>query len=99
MKFKLAKYDINGKFYGFEDFGKQMFLCDIPDDSLSQLITIGTTMSHKCTIDLTRLLRNVNSQNANMFYELFLIDYNKNMIEVPIKITDYSDDVMGWDNT
>ena len=56
MKFVLAKYDIYGDFKGFDDLTHQLFLCDVPDDDIQRLITIGTTMETSCSFDLTKLL-------------------------------------------
>jgi len=88
LTFKLAKFNIEGDFLGFEDLADQLFLCDTPDEDLERLLTIGTTMKKSCVFDLTKLMDG-KIQSANFFYEMFLLDYDQTMHQVPIKITNY----------
>lgn len=50
---------------------------------------IGTTVQFSCTFDLANLISTNKFEmprKANKFYELFLIDYNGDLIDVPVKI-------------
>jgi hypothetical protein len=53
-------------------------------------MTIGTTMKKDCKFDLTKLA-NHQVINANIFYEMFLLDYDGTMHQVPVKITNYQE--------
>jgi len=92
LQFKLARYDILGNFFGFEDLDHQLFLCEVPNNDLERLMAIGTTLSKTCSIDLSRMLNPVERPSTtNMFYELYLVDYNGDLIDVPIKMLDLRD--------
>ena len=92
LSFKLAKYDIFGKFYGFEDLNNQLFLCQTPQNVLTQLLSIGTTLKNECSFDLSKLVSKTEQpNNVNMFYEMFLVDYNGDLIDVPVKINQLKD--------
>jgi hypothetical protein len=48
----------------------------------------GTTVKHKCTFDLNLLISpKTLPRYANVFFDMFLEDYNGDLIDVPIKIT------------
>lgn len=59
---------------------------------LGQLLSIGTTLKNECTFDLSKLLSySEKPSNLNMFYEMFLVDYNGDLIDVPVKINQLKD--------
>ena len=89
LRFQVAEYLLDGTFLGFEDLSDQLILCAKTTEELERIYDIGTTVRIECTYDLS----NLNSpnvyevpRNANRFYELFLIDYNGNFIDVPVLI-------------
>lgn len=89
LNFKLASYDLEGNFLGFEDLTDQLVICKRPSDELERIYKIGTTVEIECTYDLAVLVsqnENLTPRKANIFYELFLEDYNGNMIDVPVLI-------------
>ena len=50
---------------------------------------IGTTVEFSCTFDLSVLVSTdefVLPRKANKFYELFLVDFNGDLIDIPVKI-------------
>lgn len=54
----------------------------------------GTTIENDCTFDLSRLT-SLNEydhpKNENMFYELYIQDYNGDLIDVPVLIRNLYD--------
>jgi len=95
LRFKVAKYDLEGNFYGFEDLTNQLVICEKTQDELQRIYRIGTTVEILCTFDLGRLVSSNKYdlvKNANMFYELYLLDYNGNMIDVPTLISNVVSD-------
>lgn len=55
-------------------------------------MTIGTTLLNTCSYDVDQLLSStVRPKQANRFFELFLIDYDESMIQVPVKIVNLED--------
>ena len=62
----------------------------MPSEQVKRLYEIGTTVQFKCTYDLQSLISKldyVTPRSANRFYELFLVDYNGDLIDVPVLIT------------
>lgn len=54
----------------------------------------GTTIDNSCTFDLSKLTSSSSYDhptNENIFYELFLEDYNGNLIDVPVLIRNFKD--------
>lgn len=51
------------------------------------MTSIGTTFVHRCSFDLQKLTDPaLYPQNVNIFYEMYLIDYNGDLIDVPVKL-------------
>lgn len=87
LSFKLASYDIEGNFLGFNDLTDQLFLCNVPPEDLRKMTSIGTTFVHRCSFDLQKLTNPaLYPKNVNIFYEMYLVDYNGNLIDVPVKM-------------
>jgi len=62
-------------------------LCPVSPGELQRLTSIGRVSRNKCSFDLKKLTDpGLYPQNANIFYELYLVDYNGDLIDVPIKI-------------
>jgi hypothetical protein len=89
LKFKIAEYDLEGTFLGFDDLSDQLVLCARPTEELNRVYDIGVSVQIQCTYDLSNLV-SVNSyelpRKANKFYELFLEDYDGNLVDVPTMI-------------
>jgi len=89
LNFKIASYDLDGHFRGFEDLTDQLILCNNPEEEIERVYEIGTTTEIQCTFDLWNLVsgnKNMMPRKANRFFELFLEDYNGNMVDVPVLI-------------
>ena len=56
---------------------------------MKRIYEIGTTVDIKCTYDIEKLF-SANSfdhpRNENIFYELYLEDYNGDLIDIPVLI-------------
>ena len=86
----VAKYNLEGVFYGFEKLSKQLVICDKPNDEVERLYRIGTTVDISCTIDLGKLVSTSSwdhFRNENMFFDLFLKDYDGVITDIPVLIT------------
>ena len=91
LRFKLAKYDIEGHFYGFKDLTNQLVICERPREEIDRIYAIGASVDIDCTYDLSNLV----SPNAfdrprlaNYFFELFLVDYQDTLVDVPVLINE-----------
>lgn len=54
----------------------------------------GTTIQNECTFDLSRLVssnKQDHPRNENIFYELFIEDYNGDLIDVPVLVRNFMD--------
>lgn len=76
---------MTGHFLGFESLVEQVFICETSRDDIQDLMMIGTSLVRTCKFDLEKLVDASNyPKNANIFYELFLEDYNGDLIDVPV---------------
>ena len=92
LSFQLASYDLEGNFLGFNELKDQLFMCEVPPEDLVKLTSLGTVLEKKCSFDLLKLTDNsMLPKNANVFYELYLVDYNGDLVDVPVKIRNYDD--------
>lgn len=99
LSFKLAKYDINGTFLSFDDLTTQLMICSQSLADGVDFWRFGITIQTSCTFDLTNLLGNNIPQTANKFFELFIVDVNGNLIDVPIKVLGLIDSSGATPNT
>jgi hypothetical protein len=54
----------------------------------------GTTIKNTCTFDLSRLVSSSpfdHPSNENIFYELYMVDYNGDLIDVPVLVQNMQD--------
>lgn len=88
LTFKLAKYNLTGSFLGYEDLETQLTLCTSNIQDARKFRRFGTTTNQECNYDLSKLVstNSLKPNNVNIFYELFLVDSNGNLIDVPIMI-------------
>ena len=62
---------------------------------LDRLMQFGSTYQNSCKIDLQSLIEDQSEERerkANIFYELFLEDYNGDLIDVPVLLRNYIDE-------
>ena len=92
IPFKLAKYAFDGAFLGWEDLSNQIFLCPIGFTDSAEYRKVGHSILKKCKFDLQPLVdRTIELKNLNYFFELFLVDYNGDLIDVPVLIDNFVD--------
>lgn len=97
----MAVYELDGTFKGFEDLSNQLILCARPSEELNRVFDIGTTVEISCNYDLAQLVSTKSFEmprKANRFYELYLVDYNGNLVDVPIKITNINSEAGDFPN-
>jgi len=100
IPFKLAKYAFDGAFLGWEDLTTQLFLCPITEDESKRFRRVGLSLVKECKFDLERLVdRTVELPNLNYFFELFLVDYNDDLIDVPVLIRNFINSADATPNT
>jgi len=52
----------------------------------------GTTIENSCTFDLSNLISTStfdHPENENMFYELYIQDYNGDLIDIPVLVRNF----------
>jgi len=89
LKFFLAKYNLDGNCLGWEKMSNQLIVCDYSMEDVQRIYQIGTTVQLNCTYDVSKLFSKSKydrPENENVFYELYLQDYNGDMIDVPVLI-------------
>jgi hypothetical protein len=87
LQFKLAEYDVYGNFLQFEDLSDQLFICETPAEDVDMLLEIGNTLLQSCAFDLSRLTaQSTFPKVANKFYDMFLVDSDGSLVDVPIKV-------------
>jgi hypothetical protein len=81
---------LTGEFLGFEDLVDQIIICETKRDDIQHLMDIGASLKRRCNFDASNLLNPKQyPRNANIFYEMFLEDYNGDLIDVPVLIRNY----------
>mmetsp|Transcript_18337 Transcript_18337/g.28164 ORF Transcript_18337/g.28164 Transcript_18337/m.28164 type:complete len:94 (-) Transcript_18337:1716-1997(-) len=54
---------------------------------MARLRTFGTTVESTCSFDLDALIdENQIPKQANLFYDMFLVDYDGSLVDVPVKV-------------
>lgn len=92
IPFKLAKYAFDGEFLGWEDLSTQIWLCPMTQAHAKRYRRVGLGLFDECQFDLWPLVnRTLNAPNINYFYEMFLEDYNGELIDVPVLIDNFVD--------
>lgn len=99
IPFKLAKYSLEGEFLGWEDLSNQIWMCPISVEGSERYRRVGLGLAKLCEFDLNNLVdMTTHLDNLNNFFELFLVDYNGDLIDVPILITNFLDGNLEYPN-
>ncbi|MEY4334710.1 MAG: hypothetical protein RLZZ196_3460 [Bacteroidota bacterium] len=78
---------MTGSFLGFQDFNDQLFLCGASNNEVNNFLKIGSNYKKTCSYDITQLFNNNNlPKYANLFFDLYLVDQNGNLFNVPVYI-------------
>lgn len=94
LNYKLAKFDLEGNFLGFETLTDQLFLCQTSTEDTEKHLRFGTTVDNSCQFDLSRLTSTSaydHFKNENIFYEMYLQDFNGDLIDVPVLVQNMQD--------
>jgi Meckelin (Transmembrane protein 67) len=65
-------------------------ICDMNTEEVERVYKIGNTVESKCQFDLSQLIsdKKLNKFNqANYFYEVFLVDTDGSLIDIPVLVT------------
>ena len=71
-----------------------MQICETSLEEIERLRNFGTTIQNSCTFDLARLISTNKYDHPrieNFFYELYIQDYNGDLIDVPVLLRNYYD--------
>lgn len=99
VPFKLAKYALDGVFLGWEDLTDQIWICPITKEDSKRYRRVGLGLVKECQFDLEKLVdRTMYLPNLNYFFELFLVDYNGDLIDVPVLIDNFVDSSLTYPN-
>lgn len=82
LRFKLARYAVNGTFLGLDDLSSQLQLCTEHPDKAKSFARFGTYYENKCLIDLNTLLDAPEPE----LYDLYFEDANEKLFPVPVKL-------------
>ena len=84
---------MNGTFIGYTELKNQLSVCAMTFDDVLNMRKFGSMMHKTCQIDLEILKDkdpgNLMLEEANIFYELYLVDSFGSMIDIPILIRNY----------
>ena len=92
IPFKLAKYNLEGDFLGWEDLSNQIWMCKVSVKDSEKYRRVGLGIVDLWEFNLKDLVdRTIHLDNLNYFFELFLVDYNGDLIDVPVLIDNFID--------
>lgn len=94
FRYKLAIFELEGKFLGWQDLSDQLLLCRTSTELQEELLTFGTTLSSSCNFDLSKLVSSSifdHHKSQDLFFELYLEDYNEDLIDIPVLIKNFKD--------
>ncbi|CDW85678.1 meckelin isoform 4 [Stylonychia lemnae] len=92
--YKIGKFNMEGDFLGFDTVTDQLQVCETSTDEVQRMMNFGTTIENSCTFDLSTLTSSQaydHPENQNIFYELYIQDYNGDLIDVPVLIRNFQD--------
>jgi hypothetical protein len=99
VPFKLAKYSLEGDFLGWEDLSNQIWMCPTSVSGSDRYRRVGLGLVNLCEFDLIQLVdRTTQLDNLNNFFELFMVDFNGDLIDVPVLITNFVDSDLQFPN-
>ena len=95
LTYYLARYAMDGTFMGFTELKDQLSLCPLTFDEVKKMRKFGVVSEVSCDIELSQLAVKLDSlqlsSEANTFFELYLSDYEGNLIDVPVLMETFQD--------
>jgi len=94
LTYVLARFNLTGEFMGWIVMTDELLACESTSEEIKSLHTFGTTLVKECEFDLSKLISGNKFErppNENIFYELYLQDYNGDLIDVPVLIRNFQD--------
>lgn len=85
MSFKLAQFAMDGTLIGFTDLTDQLILCPHSLQDSTNYRKFGTNVNINCELDLTYMITSAQT----VFYELYFVDQNGVLQDVPVVIQNY----------
>mmetsp|Transcript_23765 Transcript_23765/g.18155 ORF Transcript_23765/g.18155 Transcript_23765/m.18155 type:complete len:136 (-) Transcript_23765:1720-2127(-) len=92
MSFYLARYDIYGNYLGMQTLGSELSLCPLGYEDIENMLKVGTLTETVCEFYLYKLLDQASlPQEANAFFELYVLGSNGQLIDVPVLMRNFID--------
>lgn len=85
LRFRLAQYKLDGTFLGFIDMTDQLLLCPHSSEDARTYREFGTNTEYNCNIELEPYL----TADETIFYDLYMMDSDGKIIDVPVLIKNY----------
>ena len=82
MQFQLAQFSMNGTFLGFTPLTDQLILCPHSLQDSENYREFGTNVEISCQLNLTSFL----SEPETIFYDLYFVDQDGTLLDVPVLI-------------
>lgn len=85
---------MDGQFQAIQELGNDLSPCPIDMSEVQDMTTFGVISSITCNIQPLDLKRNEEQslpETANAFFELYIEDANKNLVDVPVLIKGFRD--------
>lgn len=99
LRFILGTYSLEGDFLGFQNLTTQLQLCPADYEYGVDYRRFGTTVYSKCEYSVSQLINpDIQPNNTDVFYDLWLIDHDGKYIDIPVKIMNYLDSNGGKPN-
>ena len=92
ITFMMARYALNGTFLGFETLRDQMNLCPLKFDDVINMMRFGAVTESECEFELAKLTGITEESlpnEANYFFELYIMDRNEFLLDVPVAIRNF----------
>ena len=87
LQFMLAVYHMNGTFMGYTEMQAHLSQCPLQFKDVLTIKKFGSVTVNKCSLVLNDLLQKETlPSQANLFFELFLLDGAGNFIDVPVLV-------------
>ncbi len=92
LTFYLARYTLNGTFVGFEVLRDQLNLCPINHYDVEKMMKFGVMSQYSCEFEISKLASQDQMtlpENANNFFDIFILDRKNNLVDVPVLVRNY----------